>query len=205
MAWVFLSTPSARRATASVALVTFLAFISIHALREEGDQSSARRHHKQTDFYPRPPRGGRPAAYLRSPLSTTISIHALREEGDSLCRVAILSLVRFLSTPSARRATSFCSLSPVSSLISIHALREEGDRERHRQNDQHEHFYPRPPRGGRQDGHGGYFALDTISIHALREEGDKYFIAGEYGDKTFLSTPSARRATTTMRKSNGFR
>ena len=48
----FLSTPSARRATFQMSY------------------SSAR----LTYFYPRPPRGGRPAA--------TISIHALREEGD---------------------------------------------------------------------------------------------------------------------------
>ena len=34
--------------------------ISIHALREEGDQrAAAGRHRKQQNFYPRPPRGGR--------------------------------------------------------------------------------------------------------------------------------------------------
>ena len=42
------------------------------------------------------------------------------------------------------------------------------------------------------DKHSGFMA---ISIHALREEGDR---AKETGDRTstsFLSTPSARRAT----------
>ena len=34
--------------------------ISIHALREEGDFFSAVLHPAQSDFYPRPPRGGRP-------------------------------------------------------------------------------------------------------------------------------------------------
>ena len=59
-----------------------MTMISIHALREEGDQSSARRHHKQTDFYPRPPRGGRPAVGQVLAAQWAISIHALREEGD---------------------------------------------------------------------------------------------------------------------------
>ena len=80
--------------------------ISIHALREEGDignlltcfmgerflsTPSARRatqpdYNKTTaaqNFYPRPPRGGRPGAVQGRDLRPDISIHALREEGDS--------------------------------------------------------------------------------------------------------------------------
>ena len=34
--------------------------ISIHALREEGDEAAARGYLVANDFYPRPPRGGRP-------------------------------------------------------------------------------------------------------------------------------------------------
>ena len=34
------------------------------------------------NFYPRPPRGGRPEAYAHNAVEQTISIHALREEGD---------------------------------------------------------------------------------------------------------------------------
>ena len=34
--------------------------ISIHALREEGDRPSRRAIRSLMDFYPRPPRGGRP-------------------------------------------------------------------------------------------------------------------------------------------------
>ena len=34
------------------------------------------------DFYPRPPRGGRPAAVTAVGSMLVISIHALREEGD---------------------------------------------------------------------------------------------------------------------------
>ena len=79
-----------------------------------------------------------------------ISIHALREEGDR--RAFPLPSCRggFLSTPSARRATGLAS----SSALGV------------------SHFYPRPPRGGRQT---------------------YRYVAG-YVTK-FLSTPSARRAT----------
>ena len=34
------------------------------------------------NFYPRPPRGGRPIVFFTSITSYQISIHALREEGD---------------------------------------------------------------------------------------------------------------------------
>ena len=78
----FLSTPSARRAT----LVDMGYFddveISIHALREEGDQRPPLLSRYVRHFYPRPPRGGR------------------RPEIDEPMTRAL-----FLSTPSARRAT----------------------------------------------------------------------------------------------------
>ena len=57
--------------------------ISIHALREEGDLVHLFRAVSGFDFYPRPPRGGRRAALLRTWQATCISIHALREEGDT--------------------------------------------------------------------------------------------------------------------------
>ena len=101
--------------------------ISIHALREEGDQRwqcvsvdglgflstpSARRATAinlgsgamRGDFYPRPPRGGRRRAQRRFRGSKGISIHALREEGD---------------LDSWHYGDNYT--------ISIHALREEGD------------------------------------------------------------------------------
>ena len=59
---LFLSTPSARRAT-NIGLL--LLGLLLH-------------------FYPRPPRGGRPAQLARASAAEAISIHALREEGDSL-------------------------------------------------------------------------------------------------------------------------
>ena len=56
---LFLSTPSARRATCAILSLLHLWHISIHALREEGDQGLGFR-----TFW------------------SCISIHALREEGD---------------------------------------------------------------------------------------------------------------------------
>ena len=147
---LFLSTPSARRATVPTRFPSGL----------------------WIDFYPRPPRGGRQHHLHSRPSSAPISIHALREEGDrsilklwkiwsisihALCEEGdVLSLtvasmaILFLSTPSARRAT--LSFFPAS--FALH------------------NFYPRPPRGGRlPDGNVTDYLL-SISIHALREEGD---------------------------------
>ena len=56
----FLSTPSARRATASCPRSATSRSISIHALREEGDRFSLQAVMFGSNFYPRPPRGGRP-------------------------------------------------------------------------------------------------------------------------------------------------
>ena len=124
---LFLSTPSARRAT----------------LLLKRTMSSCR------NFYPRPPRGGRHHQPVTSGIPDSISIHALREEGDlsrTSSRTSTLyfyprpprggrrntSYQRamadiFLSTPSARRATLADYLGLPTKVISIHALREEGD------------------------------------------------------------------------------
>ena len=79
-----------------------------------------------------------------------ISIHALREEGDSKLSMPLSCSSIFLSTPSARRATR--TLSGICFPT--------------------QHFYPRPPRGGRLLSNQGGFLIHQ-----------------------FLSTPSARRAT----------
>ena len=57
--------------------------ISIHALREEGDRTPFFMVPVSNNFYPRPPRGGRP----------------------DISRAGFMAWV-FLSTPSARRATT---------------------------------------------------------------------------------------------------
>ena len=147
---LFLSTPSARRATYGSCSHRSSGMISIHALREEGDYFTSCLPSPQKDFYPRPPRGGRRRKALPYNFHWKISIHALREEGDQHSGTGGPSLRKFLSTPSARRATdlNFCRFCFFP--ISIHALREEGDIRRK----------DRPVR-------------KRISIHALREEGDK--------------------------------
>ena len=124
----FLSTPSARRATYDVAVIDRESGISIHALREEGDILRQRIVFPQIDFYPRPPRGGRPGRFRPPWCRCNISIHALREEGDFTSSSFPTGYSGFLSTPSARRATF--------------------KQQRHKR--RHKHFYPRPPRGGRQ-------------------------------------------------------
>ena len=107
---------------------TYILYISIHALREEGDAGgsakppprdvflstpSARRAtwgrgggwFSTSNFYPRPPRGGRHPGLHRPGPGERISIHALREEGDVLPPDKPRLNRKFLSTPSARRAT----------------------------------------------------------------------------------------------------
>ena len=146
----FLSTPSARRATADRGREDDRQKISLHALREEGDEPASSVLELDQNFYPRPPRGGRRSIGPNAPVSSLflstpsarrataqlvihglvgdhISIHALREEGDGLERRNAGRLFRFLSTPSARRATIRSQISFHSVEISIHALREEGD------------------------------------------------------------------------------
>ena len=80
---LFLSTPSARRATGVIPMSARIVFIiSIHALREEGDGFWAISTKPTLYFYPRPPRGGRQLEDCAECTWARISIHALREEGD---------------------------------------------------------------------------------------------------------------------------
>ena len=170
---LFLSTPSARRATCTAQMIDpeLVQFLSTPSAR----RATCRLRQRQdweTNFYPRPPRGGRPQTarprcpcernfYPRPPRggrrlcrgrgasSCGISIHALREEGDKIWGMGNVIIA-----------------------ISIHALREEGDAPKETKASCQFYFYPRPPRGGR------------LSI-----------MGSGQGAKKFLSTPSARRAT----------
>ena len=109
---IFLSTPSARRATRhaddcclvdaisihalreegdrSCSVQTLTACISIHALREEGDVQYSGTRRPSLNFYPRPPRGGRPVLPEQPVRHEKISIHALREEGDVAAHCGII-------------------------------------------------------------------------------------------------------------------
>ena len=191
----FLSTPSARRATVGLKLSECLIWISIHALREEGDFLSGSCFPSPGNFYPRPPRGGRRCVltrdYAKNKFLSTPS--ARRATKFTLTPKTIYN--KFLSTPSARRATVGLKLSECLIWISIHALREEGDFLSGSCFPSPGNFYPRPPRGGRPQTAGAAVPFEAISIHALREEGDLISLSIVMAAEIFLSTPSARRAT----------
>ena len=168
----FLSTPSARRATMPLRRCSLRPAISIHALREEGDQRAARADRSASDFYPRPPRGGRHIP----PCAPSVP-H------------------QFLSTPSARRATSSIATNTRYWEHFYPRPPRGGRQTQKRHTSRFWNFYPRPPRGGRlQSGLTGA-PSNAISIHALREEGDWAQWAANDSARKFLSTPSARRAT----------
>ena len=151
--------------------------------------------YKLTNFYPRPPRGGRrlwpsitppswPNFYPRPPRGGRHAVALHRAVGDL-----------FLSTPSARRATLV--------FLHVHANRENfyprpprgGRRRCNNRKRTPRYFYPRPPRGGRPGRRCRRVPARPISIHALREEGDGECQVSVQVSSTFLSTPSARRAT----------
>ena len=126
-----------------------------------------------SNFYPRPPRGGRLSYPQIGRWTTRISIHALREEGDDIIQDYVLEGKKFLSTPSARRATAE-NEDPMDALeISIHALREEGDIYIVDGTPVLDGFLSTPSarRATLLLFRGSY--LLSISIHALREEGDR--------------------------------
>ena len=101
--------------------------ISIHALREEGDVGALLTFHAVADFYPRPPRGGRPFYLDLYVLYSTYFYPRPPRGGRRRALGGLYAKYAFLSTPSARRAT-----------LQQPAQMTMGD-----------DFYPRPPRGGR--------------------------------------------------------
>ena len=171
--------------------------ISIHALREEGDPFRSASFRRSAYFYPRPPRGGR-HCWAKIVLNhVEISIHALREEGDVVVQQRAVALKAFLSTPSARRATpthvdewddgrflSTPSARRATQYFSpfwyapadFYPRPPRGGRQDCHETVCHpENFYPRPPRGGRPWPRraASLCTSSPISIHALREEGDE--------------------------------
>ena len=197
---VFLSTPSARRTT------------------DRGQQTRQ----GSRDFYPRPPRGGRQGGAVEPRRAHRISIHALREEGD-LCSEFKQAEQEGISIHALREEGDEIGypLCYRFSIISIHALREEGDPSRP-DSQSHQGI---SIHALREEGDLPQWSQNSlfifISIHALREEGDLlhgvHLLCGVYfyprpprggrrldevdkypGASKFLSTPSARRATTTQ-------
>ena len=124
--------------------------ISIHALREEGDHLAGQvfRHNVRISIHALREEGD-PRRDLRIHVRG-ISIHALREEGDIDNKD--IDQVRQISIHALREEgdTSPEQAPEISPVISIHALREEGDARPAGGGRCFPDFYPRPPRGGRQ-------------------------------------------------------
>ena len=134
---LFLSTPSARRATDVLELRTS----------------------ELKNFYPRPPRGGRRCGQEKQAVGGVISIHALREEGDAFTPSGSARPSAFLSTPSARRATATPPLQ-LTLRTYFYPRPPRGGRPKHYSpGDSRCDFYPRPPRGGRR-----HFILNGGSV-----------------------------------------
>ena len=123
----FLSTPSARRATSFRVVWTRPKSNFYPRPPRGGRQKQRQLYQRQADFYPRPPRGGR---LIQSRLDETkiefLSTPSARRATTPQKR-RLTGHGKFLSTPSARRATLLGFHLPIQFLISIHALREEGD------------------------------------------------------------------------------
>ena len=190
--------------------------ISIHALREEGDKRELHPRRTSRNFYPRPPRGGRPINHAilkakfnfyprpprggRPPATATVTAKAPAFLSTPSARRATQASNKshrpkpFLSTPSARRATESGTSLDKASPISIHALREEGDPQSWFYVEDVRYFYPRPPRGGRRgipDNHATLLYFYPRPPRGGRPQ-QRAAAAAMVG---FLSTPSARRAT----------
>ena len=192
---IFLSTPSARRATertphpvadygisihalreegdlAKEHSYESVEHISIHALREEGDACRTERPAGHGYFYPRPPRGGRPLNADFGVVGHDFYPRPPRGgRPKSWSRQSPQSNF-YPRPPRGGRPRLLARLPVLLRTISIHALREEGDHKLLVHTASVFNFYPRPPRGGRQQ-------RDNAADDVMR----------------FLSTPSARRAT----------
>ena len=170
----FLSTPSARRATSNYIKVTVCPglFLSTPSARRATDTPDDIQRWN-SNFYPRPPRGGRRGC----------------SHGCRYC------FAQFLSTPSARRATEVEQPAMQELKISIHALREEGDVLPTKFDVTHGTFLSTPSARRATSRRRGLRRQRRISIHALREEGDLSACPRATFGAIFLSTPSARRAT----------
>ena len=101
--------------------------ISIHALREEGDQSRAQNTGCKAEFLSTPSARRATSDSQQFQQCRVISIHALREEGDfnagDLIPVYLDISIHALREEGDRHLLWFGDSRP----ISIHALREEGD------------------------------------------------------------------------------
>ena len=175
-------------------------YISIHALRVEGDVIYI-------------------FIFVFVP---SISIHALRVEGDPHNMYAI-ACTHFISIHALRVEGDHPSAKSISKKFYFYPRPPGGGRPFQLSTGlPQKHFYPRPPGGGRRapffalcsicrflSTPSGWRATDVraladiimdISIHALRVEGDTFDIPRYVKASLFLSTPSGWRATKTQKR-----
>ena len=194
--WIsFLSTPSARRATKLAAIVAGDGSISIHALREEGDTRSqpkgttrnaflstpsARRATPPTlrtvkilsNFYPRPPRGGRPKICISGNRYLYFYPRPPRGGRPGAAGCGAVSINFYPRPPrGGRRRVPIRPRTPMRNFYPRPPRGGRLPRLRTRASLSW-YFYPRPPRGGRPALLRQVRREQAISIHALREEGD---------------------------------
>ena len=170
---LFLSTPSARRATRGLPRLLPCMAISIHALREEGDFGGVYIDPQFERFLSTPSARRATFPSFCTVRHYKISIHALREEGDKI-GAAYGNVVENISIHALREEGDLAGCQKhMGRTISIHALREEGDIDPLAGSPEESNFYPRPPRGGRRLLQVSHITVSAISIHALREEGDQ--------------------------------
>ena len=152
---VFLSTPSARRATVRPARIVISTMY----------------------FYPRPPRGGR-LLLVVSPgrRCTFLSTPSARRATFVPSRL-LWEHFEFLSTPSARRATGFGAQTPSGGYDFYPRPPRGGRHSSETIRCSRRYFYPRPPRGGRRQRCGQIHRklrfLSTPSARRATVEGNK--------------------------------
>ena len=193
----FQSTPSVGRATIPELIAVRKDFISIHALRGEGDSCTL----------------------ITALIRVEISIHALRGEGDSSLSGCDNQSLYFNPRPpwGGRRGFDV----PGFEVKNFNPRPPWGGRRNRRgRGAGTRYFSPRPPWGGRRHRRGRgagtrYFnprppwggrhyveptepETATISIHALRGEGDYIKAQARELEQGFQSTPSVGRATARM-------
>ena len=144
-------------------------------------------------FYPRPPRGGRLARWVR--LRSPAYFYPRPPRGGRLTDDGMVTIDAYFypRPPRGGRLALYVDQSLLSE-ISIHALREEGDTPKETKASCQFYFYPRPPRGGRHLSASGISPRQNFYPRPPRG-GRRDEVAVIKIDVKFLSTPSARRAT----------
>ena len=193
----FLSTLSLRRATGQKGPAkTAKAFLSTLSLRRATNWSGVplvgRSH-----FYPRSPCGERLVHLTQAASPGGISIHALLAESDGIQAETAVFVPPISIHALLAESDKNTSIAGRITEISIHALLAESDNQCKIDQKRSSNFYPRSPCGERQSSGWGIPNWESISIHALLAESDPPYLSVWIWKRTFLSTLSLRRATST--------